>query len=321
MYDHRPGLVGGLRAAGLVHTGRGTQHRKGHTLTSGQKDAECLRLQAMRDGTEDRRRWGPYVGERQWGTVREDYSEGGTAWNYLPRDHARSRAYRWGEDGLAGFCDDRQPQCISLALWNERDPILKERLFGLTNQQGDHGEDVKELHYYLDADPSHAYNRMLYKLLQTAYAYQWLIDENARRKGTSEPEFELIDTGLFDEDRYFDVEVEYARAAPGRPATARTASTTLSFTASIMPSIPRTAEARLPGSIVAWCRSARAQRCVSGCAPTALMHQTSRDSTDWSISAGLRRTHSARRCSPTSRMTICGSCSVRPCWAAVEQAA
>ena len=118
---------------------------KGHTLTSEQKDAERLRLQDMRDGTEDWRRWGPYVSERQWGTVREDYSEGGTAWDYFPHDHARSRAYRWGEDGLAGFCDDRQLLCISLALWNERDPILKERLFGLTNQQGNHGEDVKEL--------------------------------------------------------------------------------------------------------------------------------------------------------------------------------
>jgi hypothetical protein len=183
-------------------------------LKSEQKDAERLRLQAMRDATEDWRQWGPYLSERQWGTVREDYSEGGTAWDYFPHDHARSRAYRWGEDGLAGFCDDRQLLCISLALWNERDPILKERLFGLTNQQGNHGEDVKELYYYLDAVPSHAYNRMLYKMLQTAYPYQWLIDENARRKGTTAPEFELIDTGLFDEDRYFDIEVEYAKAAP-----------------------------------------------------------------------------------------------------------
>jgi hypothetical protein len=183
-------------------------------LTSGQKDAERLRLQAMRESTEDWRRWGPYLSERQWGTVREDYSEDGTAWDYFPHDHARSRVYRWGEDGLAGFCDNRQLLCISLALWNEHDPILKERLFGLTNQQGNHGEDVKELYYYLDAVPSHAYNRMLYKLLQAAYPYQRLIDENARRKGSGEPEFELIDTGLFNEDRYFDVEVEYAKAAP-----------------------------------------------------------------------------------------------------------
>src|SRR5689334_18625154 len=179
------------------------------------KDPERRRLQAMRDQSEDWRRWGPYVSERQWGTVREDYSEGGTAWDYFPHDHARSRAYRWGEDGLAGFCDNRQLLCLSLALWNGSDPILKERLFGLTNQQGNHGEDVKELYYYLDAVPSHAYNRMLYKLLQTAYPYQWLIDENASRKATpAAREFELIDTGLFDEDRYFDVEIEYAKASP-----------------------------------------------------------------------------------------------------------
>jgi len=175
---------------------------------------EHRRLEAMRAGTEAWRSWGPYVSERQWGTVREDYSEGGTAWDYFPHDHARSRAYRWGEDGIAGFCDDRQFLCLSLALWNGRDPILKERLFGLTNGQGNHGEDVKELYYYLDAMPSHAYGRMLYKLAQAAYPYQWLIEENARRKGTPAREFELIDTGLFDEDRYFDVEVEYAKASP-----------------------------------------------------------------------------------------------------------
>jgi Glycosyl hydrolase family 63 C-terminal domain len=179
------------------------------------KDPERRRLQAMRGRSDNWRRWGPYVSERQWGTVREDYSEGGAAWDYFPHDHARSRAYRWGEDGLAGFCDNRQLLCLSLALWNGRDPILKERLFGLTNQQGNHGEDVKELYYYLDAVPSHAYNRMLYKLLQAPYPYQWLIDENANRKATpSAREFELIDTGLFDEDRYFDVEIEYAKASP-----------------------------------------------------------------------------------------------------------
>jgi hypothetical protein len=177
-------------------------------------DPERQRLRAMRSATEDWRGWGPYVSERQWGTVREDYSAGGTAWDHFTHDHARSRAYRWGEDGIAGFCDDRQLLCLSLALWNGQDPILKERLFGLTNQQGNHGEDVKELYYYVDAVPSHAYGRMLYKLTQAAYPYQWLIDENARRKGTSAREFELIDTGLFDEDRYFDVEVEYAKASP-----------------------------------------------------------------------------------------------------------
>ncbi|HLH50942.1 MAG TPA: glucosidase, partial [Roseiarcus sp.] len=176
-------------------------------------DPERRRIEAARAGAEDWREWGPYVSERQWGTVREDYSENGDAWNYLPHDHARSRAYRWGEDGLAGFCDDRQLLCLSLALWNGKDPFLKERLFGLTNEQGNHGEDVKELYYYLDATPSHAYNRMLYKYPQAAFPYQLLLDENARR-GLNDGEFELIDTGAFDEDRYFDIEVEYAKAGP-----------------------------------------------------------------------------------------------------------
>ena len=177
-------------------------------------DPERSRLDAMRGGAQDWRRWGPYVSERQWGTVREDYSANGDAWGYVTHDQARSRAYRWGEDGIAGFCDDRQLLCLSLALWNGRDPILKERLFGLTNQQGNHGEDVKELYYYVDAIPSHAYGRMLYKLIQAAYPYQHLLDENASRRGGSAREYELIDTGLFDQDRYFDVEVEYAKAAP-----------------------------------------------------------------------------------------------------------
>ena len=177
-------------------------------------DPERQRLDAMRGGAQDWRRWGPYVSERQWGTVREDYSADGDAWGYVTHDQARSRTYRWGEDGIAGFCDDRQLLCLSLALWNGQDPILKERLFGLTNQQGNHGEDVKELYYYVDAVPSHAYGRMVYKLTQAAYPYQHLIDENARRNGTTAREFELIDTGLFDQDRYFDIEVAYAKAAP-----------------------------------------------------------------------------------------------------------
>jgi hypothetical protein len=176
--------------------------------------AEHERLAARFPTGEGWKKWGPYLSERQWGTVREDYSPHGNAWEYFPHDHARSRAYRWGEDGIAGFCDDRQLLCLSLALWNGKDPIIKERLFGLTNGQGNHGEDVKELYYYLDAVPSHAYNRMLYKLTQAAFPYQWLIDENARRKGGDAREFELIDTGLFDQDRYFDVEVEYAKASP-----------------------------------------------------------------------------------------------------------
>jgi hypothetical protein len=176
--------------------------------------AEQARLANTRAGAADWRRWGPYVSERQWGTVREDYSAHGDAWNAFTHDHARSRAYRWGEDGIAGLCDDRQLLCLTLALWNGKDPIIKERLFGLTNDQGNHGEDVKELYYYLDAVPSHAYGRMLYKLLQHPYPYQELIDENARRKGRNMPEFELVDTGLLDEDRYFDVEVEHAKAGP-----------------------------------------------------------------------------------------------------------
>jgi hypothetical protein len=164
-------------------------------------------------GTENWRRWGPYLSERQWGTVREDYSASGAAWHYLPHDHARSRAYRWGEDGIAGFSDDRQYLCSSLALWNGEDPMLNERLFGLTNSEGNHGEDVKELYYYLDATPSHSYLKMLYKYPQAAFPYSQLREEN-RRRGLEHTEFELLDTGLFDDDRYFDVFVEYAKASP-----------------------------------------------------------------------------------------------------------
>lgn len=158
-------------------------------------------------------RWGPYLAERQWGTVREDYSPDGDAWDYFPHEHARSRVYRWGEDGIAGFTDDRLRWCLSLALWNGRDRILKERMFGLTNTQGNHGEDVKELYYFLDGTPAHSYMRMLYKYPQAAYPYEALVEENARR-GQDQPEFELSDTGIFDDGRYFDVTVEYAKAAP-----------------------------------------------------------------------------------------------------------
>ncbi|MDR3533665.1 MAG: glucosidase [Rhodopila sp.] len=157
--------------------------------------------------------WGPYLAERQWGAVREDYSASGDAWNYFPHEHARSRAYRWGEDGIAGFTDDRLRWCLSLGLWNGRDPILKERMFGLTNEQGNHGEDVKELYYYLDGTPTHSYMRMLYKYPQAAFPYAALIAENARR-GLEDPEYELLDTGVFDDGRYFDVAVEYAKATP-----------------------------------------------------------------------------------------------------------
>jgi hypothetical protein len=158
-------------------------------------------------------RWGPYVSERQWGTVREDYSPDGQAWDYFPHDHARSRAYRWGEDGLAGFCDVEQRLCLGLALWNGADPILKERAFGLTGEQGNHGEDVKEYWWYLDALPSHAWNRWRYHYPQAAYPYAELIAENAARNRL-EPEYELIDTGAFDDGRYWIVEVHYAKAGP-----------------------------------------------------------------------------------------------------------
>ena len=158
-------------------------------------------------------RWGPYVSERQWGTVREDYSADGNAWDYLPHDHARSRAYRWGEDGLAGFCDIHQRLCLALALWNGSDPILKERAFGLTGSQGNHGEDVKEYWWYLDAIPSHAWNRWRYHYPQAAYPYEELIEVN-RARNRYQPEYELVDTGIFDADRYWIVEVHYAKAGP-----------------------------------------------------------------------------------------------------------
>ncbi|MEZ6243113.1 MAG: glucosidase [Phycisphaerales bacterium] len=175
--------------------------------------AERERLAEADAGRAAWRRWGPYLAERQWGTVREDYSPDGSAWDSFPHDHARSRAYRWGEDGIAGFCDDQQRLCLSLALWNGADPILKERLFGLTNAEGNHGEDVKELYYYLDATPTHSYMRMLYKYPHRAFPYEQLIREN-RERGIGGREFEIHDTNMFAEGRYFDVEIEYAKASP-----------------------------------------------------------------------------------------------------------
>ena len=175
--------------------------------------AERRRLEEADRGEKRWRAWGPYLSERQWGTVREDYSPGGTAWDYFPHDDARSRAYRWGEDGIAGVSDDQQRLCFSVALWNGRDPILKERLFGLTGPQGNHGEDVKECYYYLDNTPTHSYMRMLYKYPQAEFPYARLVEEGARR-GKGEPEFELADAGAFEAGRYFDVFVEYAKAGP-----------------------------------------------------------------------------------------------------------
>src|SRR5512146_1795509 len=155
--------------------------------------------------------FGPYLSERQWGTVREDYSPYGNAWDYLSHDQARARAYRWGEDGIAGISDDQQQLCFALALWNGADPILKERLFGLTNSEGNHGEDVKEYYFYLDSTPTHSYMKYLYKYPQAAYPYDELIGVN-RQRNRNDPEFELLDTGIFDENRYFDVFVEYAKS-------------------------------------------------------------------------------------------------------------
>ncbi|MFC1766002.1 glucosidase, partial [Planctomycetota bacterium] len=174
---------------------------------------EQSRLEDARLKQASWKKWGPYLSERQWGTVREDYSDSGDAWNYFTHDQARSRAYRWGEDGLAGISDDRQSLCFALALWNGQDPILKERLFGLSNSEGNHGEDVKEYYFYLDSTPTHSYMKYLYKYPQAAYPYDDLVATN-RNRGRGKPEYELLDTGVFDQDRYFDVFVEYAKASP-----------------------------------------------------------------------------------------------------------
>jgi hypothetical protein len=180
-------------------------------VSSSANTAEQTRLEQARDRKAHWKRWGPYLSERAWGTVREDYSPSGTAWEYLPHDHARSKAYRWNEDGIAGICDRHQKICFAVALWNGRDPILKERLFGLTGNEGNHGEDCKECYYYLDSTPTHSYMKYLYKYPQSAYPYERLVHEN-RNRGKHQPEFELTDTGVFDDIRYFDVFVEYAKA-------------------------------------------------------------------------------------------------------------
>src|ERR1700730_18646662 len=174
---------------------------------------EDERLEETRTRKKYWKRWGPYLSERQWATVREDYSEYGDCWEYFPHDHARSRAYRWGEDGLLGITDRECRLCFALALWNGRDPILKERLFGLTNPEGNHGEDVKESYFYLDSTPTHSYLKALYKYPQDEYPYSQLVNANGRRT-RSMPEYALIHTGIFDQNRYFDVLVEYAKADP-----------------------------------------------------------------------------------------------------------
>src|SRR3979409_1423402 len=171
--------------------------------------AEHDRLEETRAQKIPWKKWGPYLSERQWGTVREDYSENGNAWDYFSHEHSRSRAYRWGEDGLAGVRYDRQRLCFAMALWNGKDPILKERLFGLTNGEGNHGEDVKELYFHLDSSPTHSYCKFLYKYPQEAFPYLELVKQN--RKDRLSPEYELLDTDIFRDNRYFDCYIEYAK--------------------------------------------------------------------------------------------------------------
>ena len=174
---------------------------------------ERNRLDEVPHGRARWRHWGPYLSERGWGTVREDYSATGEAWDFFPHDHARSRAYRWNEDGLAGICDDRQTLCLALAFWNGRDPILKERIFGLTGPQGNHGEDAKEYWWYLDSTPTHSWMRWRYMYPQAEFPYARLVDEN-RTRGKLDPEFELVDAGIFDDGRYWAITADYAKAGP-----------------------------------------------------------------------------------------------------------
>ena len=159
------------------------------------------------------KKWGPYLSERQWGTVREDYSHDGGAWEFVTHDRARSNAYRWGEDGIAGISDDKQKLCFSVSMWNGKDNILKERLFGLTGNEGNHGEDVKEMYYYLDSTPTHSYMKMLYKYPQNEFPYEKIVQENQKRS-RKDREYELLDTGIFDKDEYFDIFIEYAKEGP-----------------------------------------------------------------------------------------------------------
>ena len=182
-------------------------------MASGTIDRERERVREIRDDLSGWRRWGPYVSDRSWGTVREDYSHDGNAWRYLTYDKARAKAYRWGEDGIAGLCDRYQLLCFAPAFWNERDPHLKERLFGVNPYEGNHGEDVKEYYFHVDNTPSHSYMCLLYKYPQATFPYRELIEHNQRRAGQG-PEYELLDTGVFEGDRYFDIFIEYAKADP-----------------------------------------------------------------------------------------------------------
>src|SRR5215216_7832751 len=175
--------------------------------------AEEQRLEEARQRSKHWKRWGPYLSERAWGTVREDYSEYGTAWDYFPHDHARSRAYRWSEDGMAGVCDERQTFCFALGLWNGQDPIIKERMFGMGGERGNHGEDAKDYWWYLDSTPTHSWMKWRYHYPQLEFPYTDLVAEN-RRRGKDDPEYELVDTGVFDESRFWAVTVDYAKAGP-----------------------------------------------------------------------------------------------------------
>ncbi|HET9482208.1 MAG TPA: glucosidase, partial [Candidatus Polarisedimenticolia bacterium] len=194
-----------------MKNGSGRRDGGARAGADGPRTAEDLRLDEDCRREKNWKRWGPYLSERQWGTVREDYSEWGSCWDYFPHDQARSRAYRWGEDGILGITDRQCRLCFALAMWNEKDPILKERLFGLTGPEGNHGEDVKEAYFYLDSTPTHSYMKGLYKYPQSEFPYRRLVEEN-RRRGKEDPELEIHDTGAFDEGRYFDVFVEYAKA-------------------------------------------------------------------------------------------------------------
>ena len=246
---------------------------------------EAKRLEEARSRTQHWKRWGPYVSERAWGTVREDYSEDGTAWEYFPHDHARSRAYRWNEDGMAGICDRPQHICFALALWNGRDPILKERLFGLTGNEGNHGEDVKEYYFYLDTTPTHSYMKYLYKYPQAAFPYAELVEESRRRR-RSEPEYELLDTGVFDDDRYFDVVVEYAKATPEDILVRITASQPRARSRAA----PRAADGLVPQHVVVDGRSHKPSRWRSdGRAALRIASRSSRSTAHAGCTAKARR--------------------------------
>src|ERR687888_1419000 len=261
--------------------------------------AERRRLAEADESGVPWRRWGPYLSERQWGTVREDYSANGDAWSYFPHDQALSRAYRWGEDGIAGYSDDKQRLCFALALWNGRDPLLKERMFGLTNTEGNHGEDVKEYWFYLDSTPTHSYMKVLYKYPQAEYPYELLLVTN-RARGRRDFEYELLDTGVFDDDRYFDVVVEYAKASP-EDVLSRSPRTTAAPTRPPCTCCPRCGSAT-PGRGLAAAPSR-----AFGRSPAARGGWRSAPTTRSWAGAGCTAPARCRCCSPAMRPTTNGS--------------